>query len=143
MTCKECLHYEACLNILTKSFPNTKQEEIDRVTSREGSCRYFKDNDLINRQKAEIERLEKDRKKNFEMWKKLCEQAEEKHEKMFQEAKATIRPKAIKEFAERVDSMFAKIENELPKNKIVKATIQVYKDMLQIVKKEMVGENND
>ena len=58
--------------------------------------------EMFDRQKAEIERLEKDRKENFEMWKKLCEQAEEKHEKMFQEAKATIRPKAIKEFAERL-----------------------------------------
>ncbi len=77
---------------------------------------------------ADIERLEKDRKENFEMWKKLCEQSEEKHEKMFQEAKATIRPKAIKEFAEKLKENCKVIGAPLITNRI---------DNLV---KEMVGE---
>lgn len=82
---------------------------------------------LIKRQKAEIERLEKDRKENFEMWKKLCEQAEEKHEKMFQEAKATIRPKAIKEFAYRL--------KQIPNKSVSKREID---EIMQ----EMVGDGD-
>ena len=91
--------------------------------------------DLINRQKAEIEGLQKLVSLSIDTQNDLSDRLLQTEDNL-----KTAKAEAIKEFTERVDSMFAKIENELPKNKIVKATIQVYKDMLQIVKKEMVGE---
>lgn len=39
--CKDCFHYGACINILTKTFPKTTQEEINRVANRESNCKHF------------------------------------------------------------------------------------------------------
>lgn len=58
--------------------------------------------DLINRQKAEIERLEEEHNKNFEKWKILDERTKERYKELYQEAKAIVRAEAIKEFAERL-----------------------------------------
>lgn len=49
---------------------------------------------------------------------------------------------AYKEFAERLDDVFAEIESKIPTNKIVLKTIQAYKNIIQIVKKELVGDIN-
>lgn len=42
MTCKDCVHYDACINILKKTFKGITQEEIDRVSNRDNDCRTFK-----------------------------------------------------------------------------------------------------
>lgn len=42
VTCKKCVHFDACKNLLKKSFPKVTDEEIDKVTSRQNDCRVFK-----------------------------------------------------------------------------------------------------
>lgn len=58
--------------------------------------------DLINRQKAEIEKL-KDREENISI---ICKGAEEKYHELYEEAKVILirksRAEAIKEFAEKL-----------------------------------------
>ena len=52
-TCKNCLHYKACVTIYTNSFKNASMDLIDRVSSRWNECENFIDKDLINRLQAE------------------------------------------------------------------------------------------
>ena len=59
-------------------------------------------NDLINRQKAEIERLEKYSKKCFDAREKIVDDTKKHYEGLYQTAKETVRNEAITEFAERL-----------------------------------------
>ena len=63
--------------------------------------------DLINRQKAEIERFRKNDSENFAKWNELAERTINHYEELFQVAKDAVREKAIKEFAERLKSVVA------------------------------------
>lgn len=40
-TCKECIHFDACLNLLRKSFPNVCPDMIASVSNK-GCCSIFK-----------------------------------------------------------------------------------------------------
>ena len=40
-TCKDCFHCDACVRILKASFPNTTDEEIENVVSRNNGCPFF------------------------------------------------------------------------------------------------------
>ena len=86
--------------------------------------------DLINRQKAEIERYEKEHKENFDKWKMLADKTKNHYEELYQEAKAIIKAEAVKEFIKRFEK----------KIKDVKFTIgQTWEiqSALKEVKKEM------
>ena len=81
-------------------------------------CPYYMDNDivggcdnvtiakealdLINRYKAENERLKKQNESKFEQWLILDKRTEEKYAKLYEEAKEIVKTEAIKEFAERL-----------------------------------------
>lgn len=41
-TCKNCVHNDACRNILTKAFSNLTDEEIEQASIRENRCHFFK-----------------------------------------------------------------------------------------------------
>ena len=58
--------------------------------------------DLINRQKAEIERYKKEDKEKFNKWELLNERTKERYAELYEEAKSVVRAEAIKEFAERL-----------------------------------------
>ena len=58
--------------------------------------------DLINRQKAEIERLTKENEQAIEKWHILEKRTKERYAELYEEAKEVVRVKAIKEFAERL-----------------------------------------
>lgn len=42
MTCKDCVHFEACKNILLKAFPKTTESEIEAASNAVGGCYLFK-----------------------------------------------------------------------------------------------------
>ena len=58
--------------------------------------------DLINRQKAEIERYERENNEKFDKWKLLDERTKERYAELYEEAKVVVRAEAVKEFAERL-----------------------------------------
>ena len=66
------------------------------------SNEYLHKIDLINRQKAEIERYEKESNKMFDKWKLLDERTKQRYAELYEEAKGVVKAKAVKEFAERV-----------------------------------------
>ena len=41
-TCKECLHYDACVGTVKASFPNIQEKKIEQVGIRENNCKNFK-----------------------------------------------------------------------------------------------------
>lgn len=45
MTCKECLHFDACITIFKEACPNTTDKELDKIASRQQisrTCPAFK-----------------------------------------------------------------------------------------------------
>ena len=58
--------------------------------------------DLINRQKAEIERLQKECNEGFKKWEILGERTKERYAELYEEAKEVVKSEARKEFAERL-----------------------------------------
>ena len=57
--------------------------------------------DLINRQKAEIERCKKENSENFDKWKMLADKTEKHYSTLYEEAKENLKSEARKEFAEK------------------------------------------
>lgn len=57
---------------------------------------------LIERLKAEIERLKAENDKNFEKWEILDKRTKERYSELYEEAKGVVRAKAVKEFAEKL-----------------------------------------
>lgn len=62
--------------------------------------------DLINRQKAEIERLTKENEQAIEKWHILEKRTKERYAELYEEAKEVVRVKAIKEFWDRLQKDF-------------------------------------
>ena len=62
--------------------------------------------DLINRQKAEIERYERENNSKFNKWKILDERTKERYADLYETAKGVVKAEAIKEFAERLKEDF-------------------------------------
>lgn len=58
--------------------------------------------DLINRQKAEIEKYELVNTEKFNNWMRLEKRTKERYAELYEEAKSVVRAEAIKEFAERL-----------------------------------------
>lgn len=66
--------------------------------------------DLINRQRAEIERLTSGNEQNFDKWTILEKRTEERYAELFEEAKEAVRAEAIKEFAERLKAGASRLQ---------------------------------
>ena len=58
--------------------------------------------DLVTRQRAKIERFEKENHEKFNKWKILDNRTKQRYAELYEEAKAVVRAEAIKEFAERL-----------------------------------------
>ena len=63
------------------------------------SKKYLRKIDLINRQKAEIERFERENKNAFDKWERLAERTKERYADLYEEAKGVVRAEAVREFA--------------------------------------------
>lgn len=88
---------------------------------------------LIERLKAEIDKLKEEHDKNFEKWEILDKRTKERYAELYEEAKGVVRAKAIKEFAER-----------LKKEAMTKWDWNDYVEVEEIdnLVKEMVGADN-
>jgi hypothetical protein len=88
--------------------------------------------DLINRQKTEIERFEKENREQFSKWMRLDKRTKERYAELCEEAKGVVRAEAIKEFAARLKAAKFKHKNfgEL-----------VYVDDIDNLVKEMTEES--
>ena len=60
---------------------------------------------IINRQKADIERLEKENSEGFKKYLLLDKRTKERYAELYEEAKDVVRTEAIKEFAERLKKL--------------------------------------
>ena len=68
--------------------------------------------DIINRQQAEIERLESANDKKFNQWNMLAEKTKQHYADLYNEAKDILKSEAVKEFAERLkEKSFKTIRN--------------------------------
>ena len=67
---------------------------------------------LINRQKAEIERLQKENSENFNKWLIFKKRIQERYAELYEEAKGVVRAEAIKELAIRFNEMVTEIYNK-------------------------------
>lgn len=92
--------------------------------------------ELINRQKAEIERYEKEHNEKFNKWKILDDRTKERYAELYEEAKeilkAEARAEAITEFAERLK------EKAFFVGGYIDSTVKV--DDIDQIAKEMKGE---
>ena len=100
--------------------------------------------DIINRQKAEIERLKAEHDKSFEKWKLLDERTKERYSELYEAAKEILKSEARKEFAERLKARIRKDIDEqgmfpLPYTKKAYDTVGVFIDRL-LAEMESEGE---
>ena len=169
MKCKECSYQgmECCTNQHRKDaldLINRLQAEKEML-NKEIADREMSHINLYNEFKAEIEksnaliaeidelkngyfqkRYEEEECKELQSVRKAWEKASNAYIDLNAEWEGkykTAKSEAYQEFANKMNSIFAEIENKLPKNKIVKQTLQVYKNIIQIAKKELVGEDNE
>lgn len=80
--------------------------------------------DLINRLQAENERL----------------RTQLYLEKYTDVAKKNIKAEAYKEFAGNLEKAFQKTENQMPNSEVIKQTVQICRNAIKIVSRELVGE---
>ena len=76
---------------------NGQKAEIEKLNAELQAMRG-----AANLYKAETERLEKECNKNFEKWYKLDERTKQRYAELYEAAKESIKSEAIKEFAERL-----------------------------------------
>ena len=100
--------------------------------------------DLINRQKAEIERLETVADKDFNQWNMLAEKTKQHYADLYKEAKDSLKAEAYKEFAERLKEIVS--QNDYPLadklNSIDRGMFTIgFEQAIDEVLKEMVGED--
>ena len=94
--------------------------------------------DLVNRQKAEIERLNSVNDEKFRQWDMLTEKTKQHYADLYEEARDILKVEAYKEFAERLkEKSFKTIRNY----GLTKDVVEVC-DIDNLVK-EMVGAKND
>ena len=91
------------LRWLALQFPkvDNPQDDVDRMQN----CinKYCTDAaDLINSQKAEIEKYAKEHDENFNKWLVLDEKTKKRSAELYEEAKGVVRAEAIREFAEKL-----------------------------------------
>ena len=87
--------------------------------------------DLINRQKAEIERYEKEHKENFDKWLILDERTKKRYAELYGEAKAVVRAEAVKELLDKIEKQAIPNEDDV---------YWVELDDIYDLVEEMVGE---
>ena len=90
--------------------------------------------DLINRLKAEIERLESANDEKFRQWDMLAEKTKQHYADLYNEAKDILKAEAYKEFAERLNEK-AQIADCFDSYNMVVGT-----HFIDNLLKEMVGE---
>lgn len=90
--------------------------------------------DLINRQKAEIERLKSANDEKFRQWDMLAEKTKQHYANLYEEAKDILKAEAYKEFAERLNEK-AQIADCFDSYNMVVGTY-----FIDSLLKEMVGE---
>lgn len=91
--------------------------------------------DKAQEQRSEIERLKEEHYKNFEKWEILDKRTKERYAELYEEAKAVVRAKAIKEF-----------EAEIRKRKTTVYGIPVYliePVILDNLVKELISATNE
>ncbi len=100
--------------------------------------------DLINRQRAEIERYEKENHEKFNKWMLLDKRTKERYAELYEVAKGVVRAEAVKEFAERLKEEMAdkkyKYVTETNYSKTVNAVVDACIITTDNLVKEMVGE---
>ena len=121
---------ECCTNICSESCPNFHNGIY--VESQCTSVLMCEALSLINRQKAEIERFERESKSKLDKWKLLDDRTKKRYAELYEEAKDVVRAEAIKEFAER-------LKEELANNLGCPIT-DTPRIIIDSLVKEMVGE---
>lgn len=93
--------------------------------------------DLINRQKAKIEKYEKEDNEKFNKWMLLDERTKKRYAELYEEAKGVVRAEAIKAFAERLlELTFMYEETEIGTASMERAVTEME---INKVLKEMTG----
>ena len=98
--------------------------------------------DLINRQKAEIERLKSANDENFRQWDMLTEKTKQHYADLYNDAKDTLKAEAYKEYHIKAKSCLKAnrdVEQQIGNNYVVKR-IKEIENRLDNILKEMVGE---
>lgn len=122
-------------------------EEIDKEPFRCVDCPLYNDTspsctealrsyalDLINRQKAEIDRLNSANDEKFRQWDMLAEKTKQHYSDLYNEAKDILKAEAYKEFAERIRECCTS-NDDLSADAWLSVTMDI-----ACVLKEMVGE---
>lgn len=98
--------------------------------------------DLINRQKAEIERLKSANAEKFRQWDMLAEKSKQHYADLYNEAKDTLKAEAYKEYHIKAKSCLKAnrdVEQQIGNNYVVK-TIKEIENCFDNILKEMIGE---
>lgn len=98
--------------------------------------------DLINRQKAEIERLKSANDENFRQWDMLAEKSKQYYADLYNEAKDILKAEAYKEYHIKAKSCLKAnrdVEQQIGNNYVVKR-IKEIENRFDNILKEMVGE---
>lgn len=100
--------------------------------------------DLINRQNAEIERLESANDEKFRQWDMLAEKAKQHYADLYNEAKDILKAEAYKEFAEKLENICEEIMAQEWNEKTAPISWSYayagFIDDIDNLLKEMVGE---
>ena len=89
---------------------------------------------LINRQKAEIERLNSANGKKFRQWDMLAEKTKQHYANLYEEAKDSLKAESYKEFAKRIIEC-CNFNNDLSADAYLSVTTDI-----NCVLKEMIGK---
>ena len=92
--------------------------------------------DLINRQKAEIERYEKENNAEFKKWEILAERTKELYHDLYEEAKGVVRAETTKEFVKLFEKKIKDVQFTLGQAWEIQCA-------LKDVAKEMTGDNDE
>ena len=90
--------------------------------------------DLINRQRAEIERLNSANGKKFRQWDMLAEKTKQHYANLYEEAKDSLKAESYKEFAKRIIEC-CNFNNDLSADAYLSITTDI-----NCVLKEMIGK---
>ena len=97
--------------------------------------------DIINRQKAEIERLKSANDEKFRQWDMLAEKSKQHYADLYNEAKDILKAESYKEFAERIKmSIKANVVETLCNDVKGVYNAEYVLDDIDNLLKEMVGE---
>lgn len=114
-------------------------EKLNKIVKEKETMYWFDEIksalDLINRQQAEIEKLESANDEKFSQWHILSEKTKQHYADLYNEAKDILKAEAVKEFAEKLKEIV-----EFTDDTYECWEIEGYIDNLV---KEMVGKKNE